>query len=156
MLVLKTSSEIQTQGIGARLAMHLRIGDCIAVHGELGAGKTTFIRGSCEALGVKDRVTSPTFAIGHRYSGNIEIAHLDLYRFESISFSEWADIEPLLDSTLIFVEWPNIGLEFLPCPRVEVTIRHISEENREVEIICNDTNLLKELANEVARDFGSG
>lgn len=70
----------QTEALGAELAETLVPGDVILVEGELGAGKTTFVRGACRALGVTDPVTSPTFTIGQRYTGRVPISHLDLYR----------------------------------------------------------------------------
>src|SRR5579862_8619882 len=72
-----------------------RAGDVVTVAGELGAGKTTFVRGACAALGVRERVTSPTYTIGHRYRGDgVEVSHLDLYRFSGVSAAEWGDLEP--------------------------------------------------------------
>ncbi len=68
----------------------------VTVAGELGTGKTTFVRAACRALGVTGLVTDPTFTIGHRYSGDeVEISHLDLYRLASISDAEWADLGAL-------------------------------------------------------------
>ena len=77
-----SSSAEATEAVAARLARRLRLGDVVTVAGELGAGKTTFVRGACRALGVTDPVTSPTFTIGHRYRGSMDVSHLDLYRFE--------------------------------------------------------------------------
>ena len=90
-----------------RLARHLELGDVVAVAGELGAGKTTFIRGACRSLGVEEPVSSPTFTIGHRYEAPIPVAHLDLYRLNGISGAEWGDLEPYFDGTIAFVEWPE-------------------------------------------------
>ena len=67
--------------MAGRLAARLRPGDVVAVSGELGAGKTTFVRGACRALGVTQPVTSPTYTIGHRSQGTVPVDHLDLYRF---------------------------------------------------------------------------
>ena len=74
-----------TEAIAARLAERLEVGDVVTVAGELGAGKTTFVRGACHALGVKEPVTSPTFTVAHRYRGRVDVSHLDLYRFAGIS-----------------------------------------------------------------------
>lgn len=146
MVAVVSSSPAETERLGASLADELRSGDVVAVSGDLGAGKTTFIRGACAALGVASRVTSPTFTIGHRYSGDPDVAHLDLYRFESMSAAEWADIEPLLDDAIAFVEWPDVGLGFLPEPRATVTLRHTaSEERREVDVDSGDAKLVSSL-----------
>src|SRR3989449_10209273 len=73
-----------TEAAGARLAAELRPGDLVLVSGELGTGKTTFVRGACRALGVAGPVTSPTFTIGHVYAADgIEVAHLDLFRLDT-------------------------------------------------------------------------
>ena len=72
-----TSSPDETVAIAARLAVRLRAGDVVYVSGELGSGKTTFVRGACRALGVAGPITSPTYTIGHRYDG---VSHLDLLR----------------------------------------------------------------------------
>ena len=84
------------------------------LRGELGTGKTTFVRGACRALGVDGPVTSPTFTIGHRYRGAVPVSHLDLYRFEDMSDAEWGDLEPYFDDAVVFVEWPEAGAGFLP------------------------------------------
>ena len=79
-----SASSAETERLGAELARTLRPGDIVLVSGELGSGKTTFVRGACRALGVGGPVTSPTFTIGHLYDGDVEIAHLDLYRLDEI------------------------------------------------------------------------
>jgi tRNA threonylcarbamoyladenosine biosynthesis protein TsaE len=88
-LVLATGSAQETEALAARLAERLRVGDVVTVSGELGTGKTTFVRGACRRLGVSEPVTSPTFTIGHRYAGEVDVSHLDLYRFSGVSPAEW-------------------------------------------------------------------
>ena len=110
-------------------------GDVVTVSGELGAGKTTFVRGACVALGVRERVTSPTYTIGHRYHGaRVEVSHLDLYRFQGVSAAEWGDLEPYFDDAIAFVEWPEAGNGVLPPPRYAVSLRHADGERRKVSI----------------------
>jgi tRNA threonylcarbamoyladenosine biosynthesis protein TsaE len=96
----------------------------VTVSGELGSGKTTFVRGACRALGVTDRVTSPTFTIGHRYHGRVDVSHLDLFRFRDVSAAEWGDLEPYFDDAIVFVEWPEAGAGVLPPARVAVRLEH--------------------------------
>jgi len=84
------------------------------VSGELGTGKTTFVRGACRGLGVDGPVTSPTYTIGHRYEGRVPVSHLDLFRFESVSPAEWGDLEPYFDGAVVFVEWPEAAGDDLP------------------------------------------
>ena len=83
-LSLASASAGETEAIAARVAARLEVGDVVTVAGELGSGKTTFVRGACRALGVTAPVTSPTFTIGHRYEGHITVSHLDLYRYEGV------------------------------------------------------------------------
>ncbi len=102
--------------------------------GELGSGKTTFVRGASRALGVEDQVTSPTFTIGHRYRGRVDVSHLDLFRFQGVSAAEWGDLEPYFEDAVVFVEWPEAGVGVLPEPRVEVRLEHGGEDLRLVTI----------------------
>src|SRR5687768_6363940 len=121
---IDSDSAAATEEAAARLAERLRPGDAVLVSGELGAGKTTFVRGACRALGVTSPVTSPTFTIGHRYSGDVDVAHLDLYRFAGVSGAEWGDLEPYFEDAVVFVEWPEAGAAVLPSARVTVTLEH--------------------------------
>lgn len=130
----ESNSPHATEAIAAELARRLEAGDVVTVAGELGAGKTTFVRGACGALGVRERVTSPTYTIGHRYHGDgVEISHLDLYRFRDVSPAEWGDLEPYFDDAIAFVEWPEAGRGVLPRPRYAVRLRHAGA-GRAVEI----------------------
>ena len=131
---IRSDSPGETEEIAARLARELAVGDVVTISGELGSGKTTFVRGACRALGVRGPVTSPTFTIGHRYLGDLDVSHLDLYRFESVSPAEWGDLEPYFDGAVCFVEWPEAAGEALPAPRFRVTLRHAGEDRRRIEI----------------------
>jgi tRNA threonylcarbamoyladenosine biosynthesis protein TsaE len=132
--LFESLSPEQTELVAAELAAELALGDVVTVSGELGAGKTTFVRGACRALGVQGPVTSPTFTIGHRYRGHVDVSHLDLYRFESVSPAEWGDLEPYFDGAVCFVEWPEAAEGALPDPRFRVTLRYAAEDRRVVEI----------------------
>jgi tRNA threonylcarbamoyladenosine biosynthesis protein TsaE len=129
-----TSSPEETEAVAAELAARLRPGDVVGVSGELGAGKTTFVRGAARALGVTGPVSSPTFTIGHRYASPTPVAHLDLYRIAGLDPEEWGDLEPYFDGTVAFVEWPEHGGDWLPRPRVSVTLEHVDEQHRRVTI----------------------
>jgi tRNA threonylcarbamoyladenosine biosynthesis protein TsaE len=135
---VSSSSEAETEELGARLAAVLAPGDVISVAGDLGAGKTTFVRGACRALGVGSPVTSPTFTIGHRYEGRVPVAHLDLYRVARLDAEQWADLEPYFDGTITFVEWPEHGSGWLPAVRARVTLGHIDRTHRSVRIQSDD------------------
>src|SRR5439155_3808109 len=84
-LTARSESTAQTEALAAELAQRLEPGDIVLVRGEMGAGKTAFVRGACRALGVQGPVTSPTFTIGQRYAGpRGPIAHLDLHRLDGL------------------------------------------------------------------------
>src|SRR3954465_15531852 len=103
-----SASSAETERLGAELAKSLRPGDLVLVSGELGSGKTTFVRGGCRALGVEGPVTSPTFTIGHLYEGDVEVAHLDLFRRGSLDGEDPALLDDYLTPERIaFVEWPE-------------------------------------------------
>jgi tRNA threonylcarbamoyladenosine biosynthesis protein TsaE len=129
-----TSSPAETEALAADLARTLQPGDIVAVSGELGAGKTTFVRGAARALGVTGPVSSPTFTIGHCYEAPVPVAHLDLYRIAGLDPEEWGDLEPYFDGTIAFVEWPEHGGDWLPKARVAVTLGHVDESHRSVRI----------------------
>jgi tRNA threonylcarbamoyladenosine biosynthesis protein TsaE len=130
-----TSSPEETEAAAAELARGLRQGAVVTVSGELGSGKTTFVRGACRALGVSAPVTSPTFTIGHRYLGaDGDVSHLDLYRFVGLAAEEWGDLEPYFDDAIVFVEWPEAGEGWLPAPAARVTLRHSGDDRRTVTI----------------------
>jgi len=142
---LASASAGETGRIAAALAERLRQGDVVTISGELGVGKTTFVRGACRALGVTSPVTSPTFTIGHRYSGAVDVSHLDLYRFTDVSAAEWGDLEPYFDDAVVFVEWPEAGARALPPARVAVTLEHAGGDRRRI-VLAAETALLEGIA----------
>ncbi len=142
-VTLASASAGETEELAARLAPRLRSGDVVTVSGELGAGKTTFVRGACRALGITAPVTSPTFTIGHRYEGDLAVSHLDLYRFTAVSPAEWADLEPYFDDAVVFVEWPEAGLADLPPARLAVRLEHAGGDGRVIELSSDDATLLE-------------
>ena len=137
-MVVESGSAEETEALAARVAGVLRRGDVVSVAGELGAGKTTFVRGAARALGVTQPVNSPTFTIGHRYEGRVPVAHLDLYRVTQVDPEEWAGLEPYFDGTIAFVEWPEHAGNWLPPVRARVTLEHVDEFHRQVTIEGDD------------------
>jgi tRNA threonylcarbamoyladenosine biosynthesis protein TsaE len=107
---VQTTNPADTEALGGELAAGLGPGDIVLVEGELGAGKTTFVRGAARALGVTAVVTSPTFTIGQRYSAPVPVAHVDLFRIPSLE-DEDPDLlaDYLRPDTIAFVEWPSRG-----------------------------------------------
>ena len=140
---LTSSSPGETEQIAGRLAGLLRLGDVVTVAGELGSGKTTFVRGACRALGVGVPVTSPTFTVGHRYRGDLDVSHLDLYRLDRVSSEDWGDLEPYFQDAVCFVEWPEAAQAWLPPSRLAVRLRHQDETHRLVEVVAEEKSLLE-------------
>ncbi len=127
----------ETERLAAGLAEGLHAGDVVLISGELGAGKTTFVRGACRALGVTDRVTSPTFTIARRYeSGRVPVSHLDLYRLADAPGGDPELLEEEVGPARVtFVEWPEAGGAPL-ATRVaaRVRIEHDGPERRVITI----------------------
>ncbi len=124
----RVRSEAELGHLAAELADRLAPGDVVHLVGDLGAGKTTFVRHAARRLGVEDEVTSPTFAIAHVYGGGrSSIGHLDLYRSDELTVETAADLAPYLDEdALVFIEWPDAGRRVLPAPTHVVTLRHVA------------------------------
>jgi tRNA threonylcarbamoyladenosine biosynthesis protein TsaE len=134
-VAVETSSPEETAAAGARLAGRLRPGDVVLVSGELGSGKTTFVRGACRALGVEEPVTSPTFTIGTVHAGRVEVAHLDLYRLGSISGEDPALLDDYLTPERIgFVEWPQVGEPAIGRVAARVRLEHRGGDRRAIEL----------------------
>ena len=136
MRIVETSAAAETESLGAELATELAAGDLVLVSGDLGAGKTTLVRGAVLALGVQGPVTSPSFSIGHRYAGDgVVVSHLDLYRLAGLEHEE-ADL--LADYTgpgrIAFVEWPARGADELGAARLRVAMAHAGAQRRRIEV----------------------
>ena len=131
----KTQSAGETEALGAELASRLKAGDVVLVRGELGSGKTTFVRGACRALGVEGPVTSPTFTIGHLYEGSVEVAHLDLFRLDSLDGEDPALLDDYLTPERIaFVEWPEAAMPEIGRIAHEVRLEHGGGDGRLVTV----------------------
>jgi tRNA threonylcarbamoyladenosine biosynthesis protein TsaE len=139
---IHTSSAAETEAAGAELAARLRPGDVVLVSGELGAGKTTFVRGACRALGVTGSVTSPTYTIGQVYEAAdpLEVAHLDLYRLRSLAGEDPALLDDYLTPGRIgFVEWPAVGEAGIERVAARVEIEHAGGDRRAIEVELDPT-----------------
>ena len=132
----ESDSEAATAAIAAEAASRLEPGDVVLLSGELGSGKTAFVRGAARALGVTGPVTSPTFAIGNVYpAGDGEVAHLDLYRLADIDSTDEAVVDDFLTPQRIgFVEWPHGELAEQFSPRLKVTLEHAGADNRRIKL----------------------
>jgi tRNA threonylcarbamoyladenosine biosynthesis protein TsaE len=133
----ETGSATETEALGAQLAAGLKPGDVVLVHGEMGAGKTTFVRGALRALGVTGPVTSPTFTIGRRYDGRgVNVSHLDLHRLGSLDEEDPALLDDYVEPDHIaFVEWPEVADSELAARVVaRVTLAHAGGDRRTIEV----------------------
>jgi len=131
-----SASPEDTERAGAALAAALAPGDVVLVSGELGAGKTTFVRGAARALGVTEPVTSPTFVVGHLYEPGV--AHLDLYRLGGLDDEDPGLLDPYFGPDLVtFIEWPErTGLDALLGERRiarHVSLAHAGGDHRTLE-----------------------
>jgi tRNA threonylcarbamoyladenosine biosynthesis protein TsaE len=138
---LRSASPAETEAVAAEL----RAGDVVTVSGDLGSGKTTFVRGACRALGVTVPVTSPTFTVGHRYPADPDVSHLDLFRFQGFSAAEWGDLEPYFQDAICFVEWPEAAAGALPPVRVKVRLSHVDAARRLISLESEEPSLLDRL-----------
>lgn len=137
-LEVRTLSADQTQQLASRLALSLQPGDVVLLEGELGAGKTCFVRGLATGLGLSaSRVSSPTFVIAHEYQGKQHtLTHIDAYRItseEDLETIGWTEMLQKKDSVLA-IEWPNRIATSLPGQCIEVGLRTISEQERLIRI----------------------
>ncbi len=152
--------EEDTLAFGQDLAERLRHGDVVAMYGDLGTGKTEFIRGVCTALGVSDLISSPTFTIINEYNGSrdgveLPIYHIDLYRLESDQDLEEIGLPDVLADPLSIklVEWSEHAEALLPVRRFEVRLSQMDDEEdgRSITVSCpeNDESESAGLGSEV-------
>ena len=134
----ETDGPEATERAGAELAATLKPGDVVLVSGELGSGKTTFVRGALRALGVTKPVTSPTFVVGHEYEGRDGLlAHLDLYRLAGMGDEDPGLLDPFFaPGAIAFVEWPEQAVGAWPDERVAARVRlaHAGGDRRTIEV----------------------
>jgi tRNA threonylcarbamoyladenosine biosynthesis protein TsaE len=125
----------ETEAAGAELAARLSAGDVVLVSGELGSGKTTFVRGACRALGVDGPVTSPTFTIGQVLGKAPEVAHLDLYRLGSLAGEDPALLDDYLTPERVgFVEWPDVAEPAFERVVARVLLEHEGGDSRRITL----------------------
>lgn len=124
-----------TRAVGAALAELLAPGDVVALTGELGAGKTTFVQGAASGLGVTDPVVSPTFVLVRQYAGRVPVAHVDVYRLDRVQEVLDLGIEDLLDEGwVVFVEWGDVVEGLYPASHLVVELTLAEGEARRVRL----------------------
>lgn len=134
---LQAATEADTRRIGAALAARCRAGDCIALRGDLGAGKTSFARGFIQALAqMQEEIVSPTFTLVQTYdavtSANepVNLWHCDLYRLERAEEAQELGLEEALEHAITLIEWPEIIEGRLPAQRLEIAIKIAHDDTR--------------------------
>jgi tRNA threonylcarbamoyladenosine biosynthesis protein TsaE len=130
---LETTSPEATEAVAEAVGRALAPGDVVLIAGEVGTGKTTFVRGACRALDVTDRVTSPSFTIGQMYSGRVPVAHVDLFRLEDLGSEDPALLaDYLTPERVAFVEWPGAALPWIERDHVvlELELTHAGGDRR--------------------------
>lgn len=126
--------------LAERVSTVLEPGDIVVLRGEVGAGKTTFVRAAARSLGVRERVTSPTYQFARGYEGrsgdrNLRVNHLDLYRLEGVEERDVLELDEYLDADAVtFVEWAEPALGLLEEPPTVVELAHVTPTIRRVRV----------------------
>lgn len=142
-----TKSFEETQKLGFDLAQALKGGEVLALHGDLGSGKTTFMQGLAQGLGIKRRIISPTFIIMRTYDVGIKnqelriknLYHVDLYRIESERDVEGLGLLQLLGEkeNIVAIEWPDKIENMLPEDRIEIYFEYLKDDTRRIRFSSN-------------------
>ena len=143
-IIKKTSSKEETIALGEKLATRLPDGSVLAFNGDLGAGKTTFVRGIAKGLGIKEVVQSPTFNIMKIYlKGDRPLIHIDAYRLADIDTDIGLDEYIGYETGITVIEWPNYIEKLLPENTIYVTITNLGDDNRQIEFNLKDESLFE-------------
>ncbi|MBC8414115.1 MAG: tRNA (adenosine(37)-N6)-threonylcarbamoyltransferase complex ATPase subunit type 1 TsaE [Nitrospira sp.] len=134
-MVFQSKSEADTRDIGRRLGSSLQRGNVVCLYGDLGAGKTTFVKGIASALGIEDRdITSASYTIIAEYATSIPFYHIDLYRTEQGELADLGLDEYLGRDGIAVIEWAERAESELPENLIKVRLEHIDEQSRSIEI----------------------
>lgn len=143
-LIKLTHSKEETMQLAKSIADKLPNGITLTFSGDLGAGKTTFVRGLAEGLGIKEVVQSPTFNIMKIYlKGNRPLIHIDAYRLADIDTDIGLDEYIGYETGITVIEWPMYIQKLIPDYSIEVEISNIGDDNRQIKFILKDQSLLE-------------
>lgn len=142
MSTVVSRSPEETRRLGRELGATLRAGDVVLLEGELGAGKTTFVKGLAEACGVTVGVRSPTFALMHRYRGRPDVVHVDLYRERNAAALDDLALDEVGEAAVIVVEWPKELAASRWPSALRVRFEHVDETTRRITC-CTEPDTLQ-------------
>ena len=129
------ATSADTMAVGRRLAGLLWVGDVVLIDGDLGVGKTTFVAGLAEGLGVDEPITSPTFILMRTYPGLLPLTHADVYRLDTLAEIEDLELTEASSDGVLAVEWGTAIEQWMPADHLVVRIRLAEGENRQIELI---------------------
>ena len=130
-----SDNEKSTIKLGEKFSSQLKYGDIIGFNGDLGSGKTTFIKGILKGLNYKEIVTSPTFTLINEYDAKYKVLHIDFYRETNID--RWKNIgieETLNDNNIVLIEWSNLIPDLLPEDMKVLNFTHIENNKRKISL----------------------
>ncbi len=136
---LVSHSSLHTERLGERLGRAARSGDVFALWGELGAGKTVFVRGLARGMGVSGLVSSPTFVLVNEYDGAVPLFHVDFYRLDPSQLGTVGWEEYLDRGGVVAIEWADRAAAALPEERLDVRLEHVAESKRGVRLEAHGT-----------------
>lgn len=131
---LLSHSSLHTERLGERLGAAARPGDVFALRGELGVGKTVFVRGLARGMGLGAPVSSPTFVLVNEYDGRVPLYHIDFYRLDARRLSNVGWEEYLELGGVVAIEWPDRAEALLPDDRLDLRLEHVADSKRRVRL----------------------
>lgn len=144
--IILTTNEIETKKLAQKLADILPSGSVLCLYGDLGAGKTTFVRGLAIGLNILETIQSPTFNIMKLYfKGNRPLIHIDAYRLKDINNDIGLEEYIGYESGITVIEWPEFIKKYIPKDKIEIQIANLGDNNREIKISSNREDLISKL-----------
>jgi len=131
-----TTDYLDTQKLGELFSKELKHGDIVLLYGNLGSGKTTFVKGLLKGYNFNNEVTSPTFSLINEYESDKKVIHIDCYRETNIK--RWINIgieDYFNESNIVIIEWPEILEDIIPDYAIKVNLKHVDDNTREISFI---------------------